>query len=558
MTRVVMFVLTVACVSILTTWQAVMAASLSDKLRESLRDRILSSSGQQKIVCSLELLCGSAVLPRFYLSRDFLPAWISDDSPKPHANLLVQAIRQAVHHGLTPGDYHLGRIEALLAEIDHRSRMNSPIEPEILADLDLLLSDAFLLYASHLTKGRVNPETIRSEWFIKSRDVDLVELLQRALDEREIANVIEELPPQHTGYAALKRALLRYKKLMESGGWPVVPSGPALQKGDRGARVAALRARLMDANHPSDLNEGGQNLFDEMLEKAVLIFQEKHGLKIDGIVGPETLRALNVPVEDRVRQIKLNMERWRWLPHYFGKRYVLVNTANFELDIIEYEQISLTMKVVVGRRYRRTPVFTGRMTYMELNPYWHIPPSIAKKDILPQIQKDIEYLARQSIRIFEGWEAGAPEIDPETINWSLMTPRNFSYKLVQEPGPTNALGRVKFMFPNKFSVYLHDTPARALFEQTKRSFSSGCIRIERPIELAEYLLKDDPEWTREKIIEAIDDRETQILRIPKPIDVHILYWTAWVDQDGTVHFRDDIYGRDKPLDEALAETPPVP
>jgi murein L,D-transpeptidase YcbB/YkuD len=199
------------------------------------------------------------------------------------------------------------------------------------------------------------------------------------------------------------------------------------------------------------------------------------------------------------------------------------------------------------------------MTYMELNPYWHIPSKIAKEDILPQIQKDVGYLKRQNIRIFENWEEEALELDPGLIEWSQVTPTNFTFKFVQAPGPSNALGSVKFMFPNKFSVYLHDTSAPGLFNHTKRSFSSGCIRVEKPIELAAYLLKDAPEWTPEKIVAAIDSRETQIVRLPKPIAVQILYMTAWVDQEGkAIHFRDDIYERDYPLYEALLESPPVP
>jgi murein L,D-transpeptidase YcbB/YkuD len=273
-------------------------------------------------------------------------------------------------------------------------------------------------------------------------------------------------------------------------------------------------------------------------------------------VGPATLAALNVPVEQRIRQIRLNLERWRWLPRDFERRYLLVNIADFELDVIEDGRVRTTMRVIAGTTARRTPVFTGRMTYMELNPYWHIPPIIAKEDILPRLWKDPRYLVRENIRVFRGWAQEAPEVDPESVDWSQVTPEKFPFKLRQEPGPSNALGRIKFMFPNKFDVYLHDTPGRGLFNHNSRSFSSGCIRIEKPIELAEYLLQGQPEWNREKIVAAIHSKKTQIVWIPEPIAVHILYWTAWVDEDGTVHLRDDVYGRDTPLDEALQKGPP--
>jgi len=214
------------------------------------------------------------------------------------------------------------------------------------------------------------------------------------------------------------------------------------------------------------------------------------------------------------------------------------------------------MRVIAGTTARRTPVFAGRMAYMELNPYWHIPPSIAKEDILPRLRKDPKYLVRENIRVFRGWAREAPEVDPESVDWSQVTPDRFPFKLRQEPGPSNALGRIKFMFPNKFDVYLHDTPGRELFNHNSRSFSSGCIRIENPIDLADYLLRGQPEWNREKITGAVHSKKTQIVWIPEPIAVHILYWTAWVDDYGTVHLRDDIYGRDAPLDEALKKGPP--
>jgi murein L,D-transpeptidase YcbB/YkuD len=436
---------------------------------------------------------------------------------------------------------------------------NKPELPEKLADLDLLLTDAFLLFGSHLSNGCVNPETIRSEWLIKSQHADLVEALQSALQQRDVAAVLNKLRPQHAGYAALKGALARYRERMTLGGWVCVPEGTNLKRGDRDHRVAALRARLNVPVWPDNWNKDVSDLFDAALERAVLEFQRRHGLDADGIVGPATLAALNVRVEDRLRQIEMNMERWRWLPHDFGKRYILVNIPNFQLDMIEQNEIILKMRVIVGKKCRQTPVFNGRMTYMELNPYWHIPPQIAKEDILPEIQRDAQYLDKQKIRVFENWQAEAFELNPAFIEWSQIAPADLSFKFVQDPGPLNALGRLKFMFPNSFSVYIHDTPARGFFKYEKRSFSSGCIRIEKPIELAEYLLKDNPEWTQNELVDTIDSTETRIVRLLEPISVQIVYITAWVDEDGeTVHFRDDVYDRDKPLYQALLERPPIP
>ena len=536
--------------------KSALAQSLSDQVRDTLRDRITASSAEGQVACEGKQLCGSAVIPRFYWLRAFRPAWSTDGSPRAEAAVLIKAIHRALQEGLNPEDYHLAHIRRLLARIQKDTASTQASAPQDLADLDLLLTDAFLLYAFHLSAGRVNPETIQAEWFIKTQEVDLAEVLQTALDKGQIMQALENLRPDHPGYERLKKAFQTYQDIMVMGGWPMVPAGSRMEKGDQGLRVKALRSRLAVSGDLDELEKGHQDVFNEALEDAVRRFQERHGLTVDGIVGRATMAALNVPVEQRIRQIRLNLERWRWLPRDFERRYLLVNIANFELDVIEDGRVITTMRVVTGTRVRRTPVFTGRMTYMDLNPYWHIPPIIAKEDILPRLWKDPKYLARENIRVFQGWAAEAPQIDLESVDWSQVMPERFPFKLQQDPGPSNPLGRIKFMFPNKFDIYLHDTPARGLFNHATRSFSSGCIRIEKPIDLAAYLLRGQPEWTREKIVAAINSNKTQIVWIPEPIAVHILYWTAWVDQDGLIHLRDDIYGRDTPLDEALQKGPP--
>jgi murein L,D-transpeptidase YcbB/YkuD len=349
--------------------------------------------------------------------------------------------------------------------------------------------------------------------------------------------------------------LLKYRELGEEGGWEPLPDGPTLHEGDRDARVAALRARLTVSGDLDGNGGADRELFDPSLERGVRRFQGRHGLAVDGVVGKATLAALNVPVRERVRQIERNMERWRWLPEELGGRYILVNTADFSLEVVEEGEQVMAMRVVTGKKARRTPVFSGRMTYLVLNPYWHIPHKLAVEDILPKIKKDPGYLDRQKIRVFESWEEPAPEIQPETVDWSEITESNLVFKLRQDAGPRNALGRVKFMFPNKFAVYLHDTPSRTMFQRSQRDFSSGCIRIEEPIDLALYVLRGDPDWTSEEVLSAIESRKNRIVWLPEPIPVHVLYWTAWVEGEGTVHFRNDVYDRDGPLDAALREGP---
>ena len=264
---------------------------------------------------------------------------------------------------------------------------------------------------------------------------------------------------------------------------------------------------------------------------------------------------MNAPVEDRLRQIELNMERWRWLPQDLGRRHVIVNIAGFDVDVVDAGSVVMSMRAMVGRTYRRTPVFSGSMTYLVLAPFWHVPHSLAVRDQLPLIRRDRQHFSRLGIRVFQGWGADAAEIDPSSVDWSTVTARDFPYRLRQDPGPLNALGRVKFMFPNKFNVYLHDTPSRELFDRPQRDFSSGCIRVERPIELAEFLLAGT-DWSRERIEASIERRREQTIPLSEPVAVHILYWTAWVETDGTLHFRRDIYERDERLANALrAEAP---
>jgi murein L,D-transpeptidase YcbB/YkuD len=268
-------------------------------------------------------------------------------------------------------------------------------------------------------------------------------------------------------------------------------------------------------------------------------------------VGASTLAAMNVPVESRINQIELNLERWRWIPRNLGSRYLLVNIADYSLAVVENQTVVLDMRVVVGKAYRRTPVFSEKMKYLVLNPFWNVPVKIAVEDKLPIIRKNPLYLTQQHIKVFENWSEAAPEINPVVVDWHRLNSNYFPYRLRQDPGPLNALGRIKFMFPNKFAVYLHDTPQRGLFKKASRDFSSGCIRIEKPLELAKYLLRNDPQWPEQKITGTIESGVTTVVRIKDPIPVHLLYWTAWATETGTVHFGNDIYDRDPPLSRAL-------
>lgn len=536
-------------------------AGSDDAVRERIRVRLESHvPGPAGVPSSLmvggERLLASSALPAFYEARVYRPAWIgSDGRPLPRARRLLEAVRRADEHGLRPGDYHAPEIDSLLSRVS-RVRGADTVDARLLAELDFLLTDAFLIYGSHLLAGRVDPRTIDSMWTATGRGADLAELLRRALAGDRVVEALESLAPDQREYALLQQLLQEYRRAA-TGGWPTVEPGPSLRVGAEGPGVASLTRRLAASGDlPGRAATGDTARFDEPVAEAVRRFQRRHGLEPDAVVGDSTRAAMNVPVERRIEQIELNLERWRWLPADLGRRHVRVNIANFEMEVREGDSTVVEMRAIVGRHYRQTPVFSDTMRYVVLNPSWNVPHTIAVNDILPQVKKGPSYLAQQGMQIFRGWDGEAAAIDPATVDWTALGPKSFPYRFVQRPGPLNALGQVKFMFPNRFSVYLHDTPSRGLFAQNVRTFSSGCIRLERPLELLDHLFRDSPQWTPAALRSALDTKREQTIRLPDLVPVHLQYWTAWAEDDGTIHFRRDIYGRDARLEKALEAPPP--
>lgn len=530
--------------------------SPAERTGKYLQTKIDAGGKTARFACRQEILCGSTVIPSFYQRRGYAPAWIGPDAHFLPADPLVAVLRDAGREGLRPEDYHLATIDLLLSDIREKFHSGKPFDPEEGADLDLLLTDAFLLYGAHLRAGRVDPEILHPDWVAFNPSTDLAALLESSLAGDNVAATLRSLLPPDPGYDRLKGALAHYRSLERGGGWSTIPSGDSLRRGDLGDRVDLLRNRLAITGDMDRLPLEGTSPFDEDLEAGVRRFQRRHGLEDDGVVGRDTLAALNVPVGERIRQIELNIERWRWIPHDLGKRHLLVNIPDFLLSIVENGAIAKDMRIIVGKEYTATPVFSGRIEYLQVNPAWNIPQSIAVGEILPKIRQDRNYLAKERIRVYRSWRENAPEIDPDTVDWNKVEERGFSYKLQQEPGPSNPLGRVKFLFPNRFAVYLHDTPAHGLFRNHTRGFSHGCIRVEKPLELAAVLLHGSYGYTPDRIMEFVESGEQKTIPLREPIPVHILYRTAWVDGGGTLQFRKDIYGRDNPLDLALRERPP--
>jgi len=531
--------------------------SPDELVAERIRTRIEAAGVVADLRAGGEPVYASAVLPNFYVRRLYRPAWSDARGLSRLADDLVRALRGADLEGLRAEDYHLAGLESVLAKVRADNLRDRVLAPDRWAELDLLLTDAFLVYGAHLLAGRVNPETLRPEWLAHPRSADIAALLEAALASGNIAGALETLSPPQAGYRRLRDALASYREVAAGGGWPTIPAGATLGRGDRGASVALLRRRLGFEDDVGPAAESDADLFDEGLEHSLKTFQRRHGMTPDGVVSSATRAELNVSVERRMEQLEVNLERWRWLPKDLGRRHITVNIAAFELDVVNEDSVVLSMRVVVGRPFNRTPVLSDTMRYLVLNPYWHVPRNIAVTEVLPKVRRDPSYLARFRLRVFPSSGTDAGEVNPTTVDWSAMTPARFPFRLRQDPGPLNALGRIKFMFLNKYNVYLHDTPARPLFEETQRDFSHGCIRIQQPIDLAVYLLRQDPRWDRAALLTALESAVDRTVPLPQPMPLHVLYWTAWADRDGTIQFRRDIHGRDAPLLTALRARPPI-
>jgi len=503
--------------------RAATGQTLSDSVRDRLRDRLAQEPAE---------------LRRLYEGRDSYPAWSGNEGLSPRASAVAALLHDAASEGLPPQDY---AVPALRFQLD----------PDSLADLDVRLSRAVLAYAADLATGRVDPAAIDTDWSAAAGRSEATRAVAQGLDSGSLPSLLLSLAPPYPAYGRLRLALARYRNIAAQGGWPAVPGGAVLAPGDTGARVQALQTRLaLDGDLRTDQGTPGAR-YDADLERAVRRFQARHGLEADGQVGPSTLAALNVPVEARIRQVGLNLERWRWLPREPGNRYIMVNTAAAELQVVDAGRAALSMRAIVGRRDWPTPLVSARGAGLLFGPAWHIPRTIAVQEILPAVRRDPQYLAREGIRVFRDSD-GTVEVDPAAIDWSQVTDSTFAFQLRAEPGPTNPLGGMKLVAPNRFEVYIHDTPARALFRARVRTFSHGCVRAERAADLATYLLGNETRWPGDSVRAAMAQSRERWVPLPSSVLVVIAYWTAWADDDGTVQFRDDVYGWDARLAEALA------
>ena len=532
----------------------------SAAVREAIRERVdrlrydADPGAQLPEVRGARIVLADGVA-RFYESSQFEPQWLDPV----RLDTLIAAVAELKYDGLEPVDYHVVELQAFRTDM-HGGKVLPPAEQ---ADLDLLATDSMMLALYHLYFGKVDPEKLSTEWNYPPRPLDVqqaTERLREAIAAAAIRESFEKARPQHPWYQRGRERLRDYYALRDAGGWSALVAGPVLRPGDSDPRVPALRQHLAVTG---DLESAGgpgaasseaplppyDTTYDAELEAAVRRFQDRHGITADGIIGAGTLAALNVPISARIDQIRVNMERARWVMHELKGDFVLVDVAGFDVSWFHDDEPVWASKIIVGRPYRETPIFKSMITYVVFNPTWTIPPGILVKDKLPILKKDPGYLKRNNIRVID---SRGSAVDPDSVNWKAYGPGRLPpYQLRQDPGDENALGLVKIMFPNRYSVYLHDTPTKSLFDKDERTFSSGCIRVQKAFELAELVLGDPVRWNAAAIAAVVAAKATKTVTLTTPVPVLILYWTAQPTTDGRVIFRNDVYGRDPPTLAAL-------
>ena len=480
-----------------------------------------------------------ALAQLYQQSSDYL--WLEQQQLTDRAKQALEFIASSTRHGLNPDDYH----QDLLDELD-------PLHDESEARLfDLILSNGMLKLIHDISSGRLDPAIVDPKWSIPRTTINAVGFLQDALSDKHFNERLLSLLPANDQYRRLEAAAQRYQDYVNAGGWPGIPLVTTVRPGASSGIIPAVRNRLAFESETADSARPiNFDVYDDKLVHAVRRFQQRHNLKSDGIIGPATIRAMNVPASARLQQIKVNMERLRWLPDNLGNRYIMVNLANYKLAAIEDDQVKLDMRVIVGKKKRPTPSFTGKITHVVFNPYWHVPNKLARLDLLPKQQANPDYLASHNFRVFTREAGSRIEVDPASIDWQSLSEDYFPYSLRQEPGNRNALGRLKFVIPNPWAIYLHDTPSKSLFNSTQRTFSSGCIRVEDPLALANFSLGINN--IRQSMGEILNSQDEYKTRLVQPVTVYAVYSTVWFD-GGVLTSSPDSYKRDQKIAKYLTE-----
>jgi L,D-transpeptidase YcbB len=525
----------------------VVAAGCGSRGAEVLPAELLQTSvtavGEDSVVtlASGDTVRLSAHTAAFYEGRGYAAAWVDSRRLGEQGRAVHAVLSRSEDDGLPLQQYRHDIAAALLAalEPERRSdRLPDSLAVRYLADLELLLTEGFGRFARDLVAGTLDPTEAGLDWRIQGEVADAGAVLNNVVAGRDPGEIVAHLRPSIPYYERMRTALAAYRTAAARGGWPRIPEEAALKEGERSDAVAVLRQRFTSGMDPreAELARAGaadSTLFDAALKEAVQHFQQRHSIDADGAVGAATLRELNHTVEERIAEMKLNLDRWRWLPNELGERFVIVNIAGFELELVDGGRAIESMNVVVGRLERATPIFADSIQYVVVNPYWNVPDGIFRNDVLPAMQRDPQYLARNNMELVDG-------------------------RVRQRPGPRNSLGRYKFLFPNEFDVYLHDTPEGQLFSRVNRDFSSGCIRLERPEDFARMLLDLQTDAGASQLDPLLTHWNESWIKLDRTLPVYLLYFTAWVDENGTVRFHHDVYGRDGRLETHVEDRLQVP
>lgn len=521
-----------------------------EDIADQIRFRFETDQPKERLeIREVPLASGDGLFP-FYTAREFVPVWSENGILKEMAYELRFEIKQAKYDGLNPKDYHLDLFDAFFETFEQNKEAGNTNEIADVGDLDIFLTDAFFRLARDLEVGKVDPSVLKAEWEIPPivKDTDYGQLLTEATKGGQLRSYLVSLYPKFMMYRNGREILRSMENIEEKDSldWKEIKINKSIKPGESSSDIPLIRERLRFWGYMADSVDISSKKYDSALVEVVKVFQKENGMEDDGILGKLSILTLNQSPSDMIDKISVNLERMRWLPDTVeNTEFILVNIANFQLDLVNKLDTIHTAKVIVGKRYHESPIFMANMSYIVFSPYWNIPYSITRNEILPSIRKNPNYLNEKNMEVVT---PAGKIVDPTTIDFSS---KSFPYMIRQKPGGSNSLGLVKFMFPNSHSVYIHDTPARSLFSREDRALSHGCIRLQDPAKFAQILLEGNGGWTPQKIDEAMHLDHEEIVNLDRKIPVVILYLTFWADSKGKGHFRPDIYERDQEILAAL-------
>jgi len=507
-----------------------MADVANDPAARAIKILLAASPGKASFVDKRD----RAAMVEFYAERDYEPVWMINGQYTPQALRVMQRIAGAGEDGLDPAAYKLPSPSLGAA---------TPAGPDITASVDVLLSKAVLAYARQAYAGRLDPSSISKLITMKPLLPDPIEVLSTVSAASDGAAAIAAYNPEHEGYLRLKKALAAARGAETVAVHAPVPEGKSMKVGLADPRVPLLRARF-DLPAPSEAPE----VYDETLARAVKNFQADKGLKADGIAGSATVAFINGTGKSNTAEILANMERWRWMPRDLGAFHVLANIPEYNVRVVQDGKVIHTTRAVVGKMTNQTPVFSDSMESVVVNPSWNVPASITTKEMLPAVRRDPSYMTRKGYQVLANVDGKFRPVDPQMVDWSNVNPRQIMIR--QPPGDDNALGSVKFLFPNEHAVYLHDTPSKSFFKRDARALSHGCVRVQNPMEFADVLLAHQGGWSPQRLRKMVGGKEKWV-NLPNRIPIHLTYFTAFVDDDGVVQTRPDIYGHNARVEKAL-------